>query len=104
MARRPPLARARQCRRGRAPPVMSARSCASKGQPRRPLLLILTRLRWHLGAAFTRLEANCVSGRRESADPHLSSPFQGEEARAAFAFLPLKGGGSRRGSRAAIAA
>src|SRR4029077_15868251 len=42
--------------------VRWARSCASKGQPRWPQLLILTRLRWHLGAAFTRL-AFVIPGR-----------------------------------------
>src|SRR5580692_6796232 len=36
------------------------------------------------GRGFYEARAGCVSGRRESADPHLSSPFQGEEARAAY--------------------
>src|SRR5579862_908908 len=48
---------------------------------------------------------------REAADPHLSSPLQGEEepsrsrgdaiiGRPRLSYLPLKGGGSGRGSRA----
>src|ERR1700688_1417069 len=79
MARQQPLARARQCRRGLALTVLSARYCASKGQPRRPILLILTRLRWHLGAAFTRLRAVASVDAASQRTPTYPPPCRGRK-------------------------